>query len=133
MNNTKTGTGIGSVPGSHCGPYAVAVLANKSLDQVKRYFRRAYDKSPGWGGRANVTECVGALRHYKRNPTPAHVGYISVAKFVDTFTTSKSRYFIRVGNHFMAIIGKTVYDQHAQTSVDEHWARNKRISHVYEL
>lgn len=118
-----------------CGPFAVSRVAGVPFDRAFNRIRKAKGRGANWRGRSNKTDCLQAIRHYGKSVTrrrECEGG--SLGKFVDQHTDSRSKFFVRVGGHFVAVIGREIHDQTKQGGpAVEHWTRNKRVTDVYQI
>jgi len=116
----------------NCGPASVAKILNLPVGEVENLFRETFEMAPNWRGRSTICECVCILTSFASASEVDGRG--SVAGFVRNHTTKTGTYFIRVGDHFMAIKNGLIYDNHFDGADPDtcKWKR-KRVSHAFKI
>lgn len=115
-----------------CGPHAVSVLTGSSLDEIMHDFKVAFGRSERWEGRSSVDECLEIIKS-KGFKVCEVKGSGSLKSFAENYTVKGHTYFVRVGNHFLALLDGIAVDQISWDSTNDHWAKRKRVSHAYEV
>ena len=117
----------------NCGPTACAVILNRSVDFVMDQFSQMFKKTDRWQGRSNWRQLLGFLKKNKIQTKEAPIGG-SLAKWVEMNTSATGVYLVRVGNHFLVIKERQVYDNLGSgVSVTVSWCKAKRVTHAVEI
>lgn len=123
----------------NCGPTAVANLTGQKTRSVMDMFRSEFGFAGNWQGRSNLTQCLNILKLHGQAPKTmgSERGKMprkmALKSFVDMHCKPNGKYFIRVGNHFVAVIDQVVYDQHEIAPISQSkWAR-KMVTHAFNI
>lgn len=119
---------------SNCGPTAVANLVGQHIDTIMDTFRTEFGLSNRWGGRSNVRQCLSVIeQHGKKVEGGRLTRKASLKNTIEWHCKREGKYFIRVGNHFVAVINQVVCDQWQIAPVREHRSSRKMVTHIYEV
>ena len=133
MKNDRPAGSIATVP--NCGVVALAATTGYTIEDITNWFRSNLGKGPRWTGRLSWRELQKFLKAHRIGIKEARRPSGSLKRYVEdnTVTTDQRGYIIRVGGHFVAVIGGEVIDQSECALAADHWAKNKRVSHAMEL
>lgn len=133
MKNERPAGSIATVP--NCGVVALAATTGYTIEDITAWFRNNLGKGPRWQGRLHWHELQKFLKAQGIGFKAAWSPSGSLKRYVEdhTVTTDDRGYIIRVGGHFVAVIGGEVIDQTECALAADHWAKAKRVSHAMEL
>ena len=116
-----------------CGPYAVAVISEREVEDVLDSFRTKFNKTAAWKGVSTVNQCIKILKNYGYTVNRIRPASGSLRSWVNKHSRPRGTYFVRVGGHFLAVVKGCVHDLIQVAAPEHHWAYRKRITNVFEI
>ncbi len=117
----------------NCGPTAAAHILGQSVESVMAEYKSTFNHGSSWKGRTNWTRLCKYLSQAGVKSKAAPTGG-SLNTWVENQTTKEGVYLVRVGDHFLAVKGRKIFDNHAENcDPANHWCKSKRVSHAVKI
>jgi len=117
----------------NCGLVAVALVAQKPLEEVTNLFRKMFKRSGNWRGRTSTAQQEAALIYYGVNYKSLDFDVQTLKSWILNHADSSKQYIIGTTGHVQTVENGLVVDQRGCFEIDKFWGKQKRIDVVFEI
>ena len=119
--------------GNHCGVQAVAVVAQKLLEETMEVFKAKCSRIKSkkrWSGGTTHPERVKVLKFLGVKFKELNTSYtngVTLQRFVKEIANPNFTYIVTTTSHVQLVKGSKILDQQGKAEISDFWGRRKKI------